>query len=211
MATNVLQPNGAVWARNWQGSAPTVQTQIMWIKKGYATAIGFGDLVTIGTGGNQGYITLAAFNTPPYAGIFMGVAPYYDSTLQQTWHGGLMGSWPTTANPSADVPCYVCNDPAAAFRMQVSGGPFAQSWVGNNINILTGTLGVVAATGLSTMVLDGASPATTSTFPFTVLGSAGVAGAFLGGPAGQDLVTVNPFIEVRFNFAQTMGQVALGI
>src|SRR4051812_19705254 len=142
MAANVLQPFGAKWARNWQGAAPTVQNQLYTIKKGYATAIGLGDLVSIGTAGNQGYVVLGVFNTPPFLGIFMGVDKYFDSTFQQTVHGGLMGSWPTTANPSGDVPCYVCTDTGAAFQMQVSGGPFAQSWVGNNINILTGTLGV---------------------------------------------------------------------
>lgn len=205
MAANVLQPQGAVWSRNWQGSAPTAQTQIYTIKKGYATAIGFGDLVSIGTSGSQGYVVLSTFNTPPYLGVFMGVAPYFDSTFQQNAHGGLMGSWPTTANPSADVPCYICTDPQAVFRMQVSGAAFSQTWVGNNINIVTGTLGVPGTNGMSTMVLDGASPATTSTFPFRVLGSAGVT----GGP--QDPANTNPFIEVAFNFAATMGQVALGI
>lgn len=205
MAVNVLQPFGAAWSRQWQGMAPTAQTEVRFIKKGYATAIGFGDLVTIGTGGNQGYVTLAAFNTPPYLGVFMGVLPYFDLTFQQNAHGGLMGSWPTTANPSADVPCAICTDPAAAFRMQVSGGPFVQAWVGNNINILTGTLGVPGANGLSTMVLDGASPATTSTFPFTVLGVAGTS----GGP--QDPANTNPIVEVRFNFGALSAQVALGI
>lgn len=205
MAVNVLQPFGAKWVRNWQGAAPTAQTQIYTIKKGYATAIGFGDLVSIGTAGSQGYVVLGVFNTPPFLGVFMGVAPYFDSTFQQTAHGGLMGSWPTTANPAGDVPCYVCTDPMAAFQMQVSGGPFSQSWVGNNINILTGTLGVPGATGMSTMVLDGASVATTATFPFRVLGLAGVP----GGP--QDPANTNPIIEVAFNFAATMGHVALGI
>jgi hypothetical protein len=205
MAANVLQPTGAVWSRNKFGSAPTVQNQIFTIKKGYATAIGVGDLVSIGTTTSQGYVILGVFNTPPFLGIFMGVAPYYDSTFQQTAHGGPMGSWPTSANPSGDVPCYVCTDPQAVFRMQVSGAAFSQTWVGMNINILTGTLGVPAATGLSTMVLDGASPATTAAFPFRVEGIAGVT----GGP--QDPANTNPVIEVSFNFAATMSQVALGI
>lgn len=205
MAANVLQPQGAIWSRNKFGSAPTVQNQIFTIKKGYATAIGFGDLVSIGTGGSQGYVVLATFNTPPYLGVFMGAAPYFDSTFQQVQHGGLMGSWPTTANPAGDVPCYVCTDIQAVFRMQASGAAFSQTWVGNNINILTGTLGVPGANGLSTMVLDAASPAPTATFPFRVEGVAGIS----GGP--QDPANTNPWLEVSFNFAATMSQVALGI
>ena len=150
---------------------------------------------------------LATFNqnTVPYLGIFMGVAPYYDTAFQQTAHGGPMGSWPTSANPATDVPCYVCTDPQAVFRMQVSGGPFLQTWVGQNINIVSASLGVPAATGLSTMVLDGASVATTATFPFRIEGIAGVS----GGP--QDPANTNPFIEVSFNFAQLSSQVALGV
>ncbi len=193
MASNVLQPQGLSWSRNKIGAAPTVQNQIGYIKAGYNAAIGYGDIVVIGTSGNQGYVTIAGDNPAAILGVFFGVLPYFDKTTQKTEHGGLMGSYPTTANPSADIPCQVCTDPFAVFRAQVSGGPWAQSWQFNNINWVAATNGVPGSNGLSTLVLDGASPATTNTFPFRVEGLVGVT----GGP--QDPANTNPWIEVSFN------------
>jgi len=193
MATNVLAPNGLLWSRNKIGAAPTVQTNVYYIKKGYATTIGVGDLVKTGTGGNQGYVVLSAFNDTAGLGVFMGVAPYYDATLQAIAHG-LNGSYQSTSNPSADIACYVCSDPFAVFRAQVSGGPWvAQTPRGNNINWLTGTNGVPNAAGISTLALDYTTLATTNTLPFRVEQLAGVS----GGP--QDPANTNPFIEVSFN------------
>lgn len=193
MAANVLQPYGLSYSRNKIGAAPTVQNQVFTIKSGYNAAIGFGDIVVIGTSGNQGYVTIAGDNPAAILGVFMGVLPYFDKTFQQTVHGGLMGSYQTTANPSGDISCLVCTDPFAVFRAQVSGGPFAQTWVGNNINWVAGTNGTPGSNGLSVLVLDGASPATTNTFPFRVEGVVGVT----GGP--QDPANTNPWLEISFN------------
>lgn len=204
MATNVLAPQGLLWSRNKVGAAPTVQIQQFKIKKGYSSSIGIGDLVSPGTSGNQGYVTLSAFNTSPYLGVFAGVAPYYDTVFSQTAHG-LNGSYQSSSNPSSDIDCWVITDPNAVFRCQVNGGPFAQTWVMNNINIVTGTNGVPNAAGISTLALDGSSPATTATFPFRVEGVVGVT----GGP--NDPANTNPTIEVSFNFGLFLYQIALGV
>lgn len=204
MATNTLTPMGLLQSSNFLGSAPNYGMNAYKIKKGYATIIGFGDLVATGTGGNQGYVTLAAFNATSALGVFCGVLPYFDLTQQQNAHG-LNGSYQSTSNPSGDIDCVVISDPFAVFRAQVSGGPWAASWRGQNINFITGTNGAPNAAGISTLTLDGASVATTNTFPFRIVGLAGVP----GGP--QDPANTNPWIEVTLNIGVSEQMQALGI
>jgi hypothetical protein len=75
--------------------------------------------------------------------LFAGVQPYFDATAQQMLHGGpLNGAYPTTANPLADIPCWVTADIMVVFCIQVQGGPFAQSWIGNNANFVSNSNGV---------------------------------------------------------------------
>ena len=192
MAVNVLSPNGLVWSRNQFGAAPTVQANAYTIKKGYGTAIGFGDLVKTGTGGNQGYVVLSAFNDTSGLGVFAGVLPYYDLTFQGTMHG-LNGSYVSSANPSADIPCLVISGLSDVFRIQASGGPWTVSMRGQNCNWLTGSNGAPNAAGISTLALDLSTINTTSTLPLRILNVAGVS----GGP--QDPANTNPTIEVTFN------------
>lgn len=207
MATNLLAGNGLVFSRNRRIGANTYQGNQYTIKKGYATAIGVGDVVSTGTGGNQGYITLSADNATAVKGVFVAVAAppgYYDNTAQATLYG-LNGSWPSNANPASDVPVFVVDDPDAVFRVQVNGGPFAQSWVGNNITWNTGTNGVPNISGISTLTMNGGSIATTNTLPFRIVGVTG----FVGGP--QDPTNINPWIEVVLNPGVAENLQALGI
>lgn len=194
MAVNVLAPTGLSWSRNLVGAAPTGQANAYLIKKGYATAIGFGDIVQTGTGGNQGYVTIAPANPTAMLGVFAGVLPYFDITAQATSHGGLMGSWPTTANPLADVPCLVFSSFTDVFHVQASG-TWNPNMRGLNVNWLTGTNGVPGTNGISTLAVDLTTAATTNTLPLRIVGLAGVA----GGP--QDPNNTNPQIEVSFNLS----------
>lgn len=197
MGTNLLQPYGLQFNRNQISGANTYQANLMTIKKGYATNLGKGDLVKTGTGGNQGYAVLGQIDDVALMGVFQSVLPYYDATLQGISHG-LNGSYQATANPNADVQALVVQDPFATFIAQVSGGPFAQSWVGQNINFLAGTNGVPNIAGISTLVLDAASIGVTNTLPLKIIGTVGV----LGGP--QDPTNTNPWIEVRLNTAEML-------
>lgn len=193
MASNTLAANGLLWARNKIGAAPTSQSNIYYIRKGYvASNIGVGDLVKTGSGANQGYVVPSVLNDTSGLGVFIGVLPYYDLTYQQTMHG-LNGSFQLSANPAADIPCAVISDPFATFRAQVSGGTYAQTWRGQNINWLTGTNAAPNAAGISTLTLDYATLGTSNTLPFRIEGVAGVP----GGP--RDPGSVNPWIEVSFN------------
>lgn len=205
MAVNLLQPFGLAWSRNKLAAAPTYQTQVFSIKKGYGSAIGFGDLVQVGTSGNQGYVTICGNNPTTILGVFAGVLPYFDLTFQQTVHGGLMGSYQTSANPSADIPCAIITDPFAVYRVQVTGGPFAVTWPGNNVNFLANSNGVPGTNGLSTLSVDGTTVNTTNTLPFRIEGVVGVS----GGP--QDPANTNPIIEVSLNPSLVLALQSTGI
>jgi hypothetical protein len=193
MATNVLAPTGLVFSRMKIGAAPSAQVQAYKIRKGYnSSAIGMNDLVKTGSGANQGYIVPSVFNDTSGIGVFAGVAPYFDATFQSVQHG-LIGSWPTTANPTADVDCWVIADPFAVFRIQASGGPWSTSYRGLNCNWLTGTNAAPNPVGISTLTLDLTTTGTSNTLPFRIEGVVGVS----GGP--QDPANTNPVLEVSLN------------
>lgn len=195
MATNTLAPNGLQFGRNRSGASPSYQANTYKIKKGYATKIGNGDAVMIGTGANQGYIVLAPDGATQTLGVLVGVAPYFDTNLQQTI---FLQWWTGTAAASGDVDCYIIDDPQARFVAQVSGGPATQSWIGNNINWLATTNGNPNISGISTLALDAASIATTPTLAFRITGLAGIT----GGP--QDPTNTNPWVEVCLNTSQNL-------
>lgn len=204
MATNLLAPNGLSAARNVIGAAPTYQANAFFIKSGYASAIGMGDLVKTGTIANQGYVTISALADTGTLGVFAGVLPFYDQTLQAISHG-LNGSYPTTANPVSgqDVPCLVISDPFATFIAQVNGGTYANTWRGQNINFTTGTNGVPNISGRSILSLDFTTLGTSNTLPFRIVGPVGVT----GGP--QDPANTNPWVEVRLNTSELLNSTGI--
>jgi hypothetical protein len=201
MATNLLQPNGLQLLRNLISGAPTYQGNQYTIKAGYGSNIGKGDPVKTGTGTNQGYIVLASPTDTEILGIFQGVLPYYDQTLQATSHG-LNGAYQSSANPISDIPCMVYSDAFTTFAAQVNGGPFVQSWRGQNISFIAAAGGVGPGlpnlAGISTTALDGGSVGTGPALPFRIVGTIGV----VGGP--QDPTNTNPWLEVRLNTAEML-------
>lgn len=199
MAINLLQPYGFNLLRNTISGANTFQANQYLIKSGYATNIGKGDPVKTGTGSNQGYVVKAAADDTEILGIFQGVLPYYDATLQAISHG-LNGAYQSTANPNADIPCMVYSDAFTTFMAQVSGGPYAVSWRGRNIGFVTGTPN---SAGISTAYLDGTTIDVSNTLPFRVVGTVGVT----GGP--QDPANTNPWLEVRLNTAEMLAAVGI--
>lgn len=200
MGTNLLAPNGLSLSRNFLGSSPTYQGSVQTIKRGYATAIGKGDLVktqNVGSG-SQGYVGLSLIGDTGALGVFLGLVGYYDLNATAFVYG-LVGSYPATALPpvGVDVQCYVASDPFATFIAQVSGGPFAQSWVGQNINFTAATNGAPNISGTSTLSLDGSSVGVAPA-PFRIIGVVGM----LGGP--QDPTNTNPWIEVKLNTSEVL-------
>jgi hypothetical protein len=202
MAINLLQPTGLQLDRNALGLAPNYQGKLYTILKGYGSNIGKGDIVKWGTGSSQGRIVLALPTDTNILGVFNAVLPYYDTSLQGISHG-LNGSYQSSSNPSADVQCLVYDDPFATFIAQVSGGPWVQTWQGQNINFVaavgtTSGNGNPNISGISTVALDGTTVNVTNTLPFQIIGTVGVS----GGP--QDPGNTNPWIEVRMNTAQML-------
>ena len=202
MATNLLAPNGLSFSKNFLGAAVTFQANPYTIKKGYASNIGMGDLVKTGTGTDQGYIVLAAQGDTADLGVFAGVLPYYDATLQGVGHG-LNGSYQSTMNPNADVPCLVADDPFGLFIAQVSGGPWAVSWRGRNINWTAATNGAPNISGRSVLSLDASTIGTDNTLPFRIVDVVGLS----GGP--NDPANVNPWILVRLNTSEATQQTGI--
>lgn len=196
MGTNTIAGTGLVFSRNANANAPTFQANRYTIKNGYSTKIGLGDVVATGTGGNLGYVILAADGATSILGVFAGVEPYYDTNLQtsvfiQWWTG-------TSTLPSGvDAPCFVIDDQTVTFRAQAINATFAQSWRGKNIDWISGNStngnGAPNISGISVLCLNGAGVATTNTFPFRIMQAVGVT----GGP--QDPANANPWIEVTIN------------
>jgi hypothetical protein len=195
MASNLLQPYGLQVDRNRISGAATYQATQQTIKQGYGSNIGKGDPVKFGTGTNQGCIVLAGPTDTNILGIFQGVLPYYDATLQGTAHG-LNGAYQSTANPNGNISCLVYDDPFMTFIAQVNGGPFLQSWVGQNINMAAYTAPNIS--GISTVALDGTTVGLSNTLMFQIVGVYGVSGT------PQDPANTNPWLEVRMNTAQIL-------
>lgn len=211
MATNTAAPSGLIFSRNIISNSPTFQASIYAIKKGYASAIGIGDLVITLTGASQGYVGISTGVEIAQLGVFAGITSlpaaasvggatgdgYYDQNFQQYVYG-LNGSYVTTANPVTDIGARVIDDPFAVFRVQMIGGSWTQSLRGQNIGFTAGTNGVPNAAGQSVLSVDFASVNTTSVLPFRIVGLSGVS----GGP--QAPANVNPWIEVRLNTAEQL-------
>lgn len=196
---NTLAPTGLVYSRNKLGAAPTYQAQAAKILSGYTSNIPLGSVVVqVG-----GYVTIAADNPTRIFGVFAGVLPFYNTTLQAYDHGR-NGAWVASAASNADVSCLVITDPFALFRIQASGIAPAATWPGLNINWVAGTNATLSTSGLSVLTADSASVATTNSLPFVVEGLAGVP----GGP--QDPTQANPWLEVRLNPGLMTALLALG-
>ena len=197
MPANVLAPRGLQYSRNNFAAAPNYQGNLDYIKAAYSSAIAIGDVVKTGTGGDLGYVVISDAVDTSNLGVFAGVLPFYNPTIQATFHG-LNGSWPASTAANGDVPCLVTSDPGAEFIAQVNGGVYDQSWRGKNIGFVDASNGAPNFAGQSTLVLDYASLNTTNTLPFRVLGVAGLP----GGP--QDPANTYPWIIVKMNTAEVL-------
>lgn len=169
MATLTLAPFGFRPVRLLTGAAPTFQANVYNIPKTYATAIGFGDPVIRATGG---FITAYTAGTSHILGIFAGVLPYFDATLQQVVN---RRGWPGAVSLSSGVnycQVLVYDDPRQVFTAQLdttnANNPVTVTQAGGNIDAVIGT---PSSFGDSTSYLDASTwNVTTSTLPFRVLG-----------------------------------------
>jgi hypothetical protein len=196
-------PFGLRQNRNLIGAAGNFQANIYSIKKGYASAIGFGDpVITLG-GGNQGYIGPYAETGTHILGVLVGILPYYDLTLQQlvnkNWYAG-------TENPSGDIQAMVIDDPNQTFILQMNGGPITVASRGLNADITSP--GAPNTFGVSTAALDFSTIATTGTLPLRIIGPAQMSIGGVDPTISSSILQQYGYAEVCFNtseYRQTTG------
>lgn len=196
-----LAPFGLKPIRSLQANSATQGGNVYFIKKGYASAIAFGDpVITLGSG-NIGYVGQYVETGTHVLGVFGGiVTPYYDLTLQQPITKSF---WAGSENPSGDVPCLIYDDPYLVFLAQVAGGPITQANRGGNIDIIGA--GAPNIFGGSTAALDFASyNNTTATLPFRIVGisSFGMFGIDPTNVNTYGAPTANNLVEVVMNTSE---------
>jgi len=208
VATLTLAPQGLLWSRNLLPAAPNYSANTYFIEKGYAVAIGFGDLVITGTSSTHyGSVQIYAESGTHALGVFVGCLPYFDTTLQQVvnkqWYAG-------TETPADVVQCLVIDDPFAVFAIQVGAGttynPMTRLQRGGNIDVAQNG-SPNTSTGVSTAYADAASfNYTTATLPLRVLGLS--QRAFPGwNPANSTTFSSPPnngYIDVRLNTSEIL-------
>lgn len=208
MASLTLAPQGLLPNRSLNDNAPNYSQATRFIKKGYATAIGFGDLVETQFAGNVGYIQIYTAGDTHALGVFAG-CEYYD-TVNAKWT--FNNNWPTGGvSTPGDIRAFVIIDPRQVYTIQVSGGPATVANIGQNCE-LTGNGTVTAATGISTAAVLGSSFATTATLPLRVVGIStrffvGYDPVFTNPELGSTFPT-NNYVDVVLNtseFTQTTG------
>jgi len=132
------------------------------IAASYGTAIFEGDFVKRVTTGVVEKDTVTTVLAAGHIGIFLG-CQYTDPTTGQFTNSN---QWPAS-NAATDAVAFVADDPFIIFRMQASATVAATS-LGLNIKGIN-TAGDTNI-GRSKNALDGASEATTNSFPFRIIG-----------------------------------------
>lgn len=166
-----LQPANLIGGQVYAGAVRQIP-----IASGYAQNIGYGDLVTYTTDGTIVRVDTAsgakaAFAAAPI-GIFLGCS-YTDPNLKyfitkQYWPSGTVAS---------DAMAVICEDPDIILRAALTNGSgtlysasgITQASVGENVGYYQPATLVNTATGNSTVSVNFASHATTSTLPFRVI------------------------------------------
>lgn len=184
--SNVAAPFGLRAVRKIDGSMPnysTVQRQILYTD---TTAIGQGDLVK---DGGAGYVTKALYNsTLSDAYGVLDSVQYFDTVQNKVIFSN---QWSGTSTALAgSVIANIIQDLDLIYEVQsADGGPVTIASIGLNATFVAAP--AVATTGLSTLALDFASIATTSTLPFRIVG--------LSQRVNNDNTSANNIVEVIMN------------
>ena len=180
-------------------------TRKMRIASGYATSIGYGDLlVKVNDGTVARSAATSAKPTGGFAGVFLG-CEYINPTngqlqFQQNWVGG-------TTVTSGFITAYVCDDPDALFQVAVVSGTTVVSGVqytsvGENATIVNNT-GITNAGDSQVALSD--STATTDTLPIRIVDVVTGTAYTSGGN------TYFPEVIVKFNFGMHAYETAVGV
>ena len=180
-------------------------TRKMRIASGYATNIGYGDLLVRETDGTVSRsAATSAKPTGGFAGVFLG-CEYINPTngqlqFQQNWVGG-------TTVTSGVITAFVCDDPDALFQVAVVSGTTVVSGVqytsvGNNATIVNNT-GITNAGDSQVALSD--STADTATLPIRIVDVVPDTAYVSGGN------TLYPEVIVKFNFGMHAYETAVGV
>lgn len=180
-------------------------TRKMRIASGYATNIGYGDLLVRETDGTVSRsAATSAKPTGGFAGVFLG-CEYINPTngqlqFQQNWVGG-------TTVSSGVITAFVCDDPDALFQVAVVSGTTVVTGVqytsvGNNATIVNNT-GITNAGDSQVALSD--STADTATLPIRIVDVVPDTAYVSGGN------TLYPEVIVKFNFGMHAYETAVGV
>ncbi len=170
---NVNRPSGFRPVRHLGGAAWNGQTEIFAIAAADATSIGVGDLVSVVAGSDSGVPTnsvtpvvlpgapqitrIASAATVP-AGVVVGFVPNYSNlNIPSQYHAASSGL----------RYAFVCVDPTVVYEVQANAAIVLASTVGKNASPSLGATS--AATGVSGMMVDIATVATTATLTLKIL------------------------------------------
>ena len=180
-------------------------TRKMRIASGYATNIGYGDLLVRETDGTVARsAATSAKPTGGFAGVFLG-CEYINPTngqlqFQQNWVGG-------TTVSSGVITAFVCDDPDALFQVAIVSGTTVVTGVqytsvGNNATIVNNT-GITNAGDSQVALSD--STADTATLPIRIVDVVPDTAYVSGGN------TLYPEVIVKFNFGMHAYETAVGV
>lgn len=180
-------------------------TRKMRIASGYATAIGYGDiLVRVDDGTVARSAATTAKPTGGFAGVFLGCEFINPSTGQLQFQQNFVAG---TTVSTGYITAYVCDDPDALFQVAVVSGTTVVTGVqftsvGNNATIVNNT-GITAAGNSQIALLD--STATTDTLTIRIVDVVPDTAYVSGGN------TLYPEVIVKFNFGMHAYDTAVGV
>jgi hypothetical protein len=180
-------------------------TRKMRIASGYATSIGYGDLlVRVDDGTVARSAATTAKPTGGFAGVFLGCEFINPSTGQVQYQQNFVAGTTVTAG---FITAYVCDDPDALFQVAVVSGTTVVTGVqftsvGNNATIVNNT-SITAAGNSQIALLD--STATTDTLTIRIVDVVPDTAYISGGN------TLYPEVIVKFNFGMHAYETAVGV
>jgi hypothetical protein len=180
-------------------------TRKMRIASGYATAIGYGDLlIRVNDGTVARSAATTAKPTGGFAGVFLGCEYINPTTGQLQFQQNYPASTTVT---SGVITAYVCDDPDALFQVAVVSGTTVVTGVqftsvGNNATIVNNTA-ITAAGNSQIALLD--STADTDSLPIRIVDVVPDTAYVSGGN------TLYPEVIVKFNFGMHAYETAVGV
>lgn len=180
-------------------------TRKMRIASGYATSIGFGDLLIRATDGTvERSAATTAKPTGGFAGVFLGCEFINSSTGQLQFQQNFVGGTTVT---TGFITAYVCDDPDTLFQVAVVSGTTVVTGVqytavGTNATIVNNT-SITNAGNSQIALLD--STADTATLTIRIVDVVPDTAYISSGN------TLYPEVIVKFNFGMHAYETALGV